>query len=48
MLSLFFSLVMFALTPSAAAAAAPTKHTPPPPPPPNCWCQTMPMKDWGK
>ncbi len=46
MLSLIFSQVMFALTPLAAAAAAPTKPTPPPPPP--CYCQTMPMKDWGK
>jgi hypothetical protein len=48
MLSLFFSLMMFALTPSAAAAAAP-KPTPPPTPPANpCRCQTIPLKDWGK
>ena len=47
MLSLFFSLMMFALTPSAAAAAAPTPKPPPPPPNP-CWCQPIPGKDWGK
>jgi hypothetical protein len=47
MLSLFFSFMMYALTPSASAAATtgPIKP-PPPPPPPTCRCQDIPGKIW--
>lgn len=53
MLSLLFSLMIFALTPtavpsltgSAAVAAGPVKPPPPPPPPPRpCYCQPIPGK----
>ena len=40
MISLLFSLVMFATTPSTAAAAAGPVKPPPPPPPPTCRCWT--------
>lgn len=48
MLSLLFSIMMYALTPSVSAAAAgPTKPPPPPPPPPHtCRCQDIPGKIW--
>ena len=46
MLSLLFSLVMFAVTPSTAAAATGPVKPPPPPPPPTCRCQDIPGKMW--
>ena len=45
MLSLFFSLAMYFMTPSGATTTTP-KPPPPPPPPPTCRCQDIPGKMW--
>ncbi len=52
MLSLLFSLMMFAFTPASTPSlpgttiAGTTVKPPPPPPPPPCRCQDMPGKIW--
>ncbi len=46
MLTLFAFLVsLFSPTPTPAPAATPTAAASTSN---NCWCQTMPGKDWGK
>jgi hypothetical protein len=43
-LNLWFVLTLTASAPAPTAATTPTVTTAAT----NCWCQTIPMKDWGK